>query len=89
LIPARLLLPGRYSINLTLHTPKTHLYDRRKQALCFTIIATAGDQYDGFTGDELGHVHADVKWQRTDEEPSPVSARDVATALAATDSSSS
>src|SRR5205085_10751539 len=33
LIPARLLLPGRYSITLALHTPKTKLYDLRKQAL--------------------------------------------------------
>src|SRR5205807_7138349 len=31
-IPARLLLPGSYFINLVLHTPKTHLYDLRKQA---------------------------------------------------------
>ena len=89
LIPARLLLPGRYSINLALHTPKTLLYDLRKQALSFRIVATAGDGYDGFAGDELGHVYADVKWHRTDEEHAPASARDAATVLAATDSSSS
>jgi len=38
LIPARLLLPGRYSITLALHTPKTKMYDVRKQALgCRTL----------------------------------------------------
>src|SRR5205807_5988704 len=40
LIPARLLLPGRYFISLALHTPKTKLYDLRKQALSFRIVAT-------------------------------------------------
>ncbi len=62
LIPARLLLPGRYFITLALHTPKTKLYDLRKQALGFRIVATIADRYDGFAGDELGHVYADVKW---------------------------
>jgi lipopolysaccharide transport system ATP-binding protein len=66
-IPARLLLPGRYSISLALHTPKTKLYDLRKQALSFRIVATVGDRYDGFAGDELGQVYADVKWRRTDQ----------------------
>lgn len=64
LIPARLLLPGRYFISLALHTPKTKLYDVRKQALSFRIVATVTDRYDGFSGDDLGHVHADVKWRR-------------------------
>jgi len=64
LIPGRLLLPGRYSITLALHTPKTKLYDIRRQAFSFRIVATVADRYDGFSGDELGHVHADVKWQR-------------------------
>src|SRR5947209_6725624 len=40
LIPARLLLPGRYSITLALHTPKTKMYDVRKQALGFRILGT-------------------------------------------------
>ena len=63
LIPARLLLPGRYSITLALHTPKTKLYDVRKQALGFRILATMTDRYDGFSGDDLGQIHADVTWQ--------------------------
>ena len=63
LIPARLLLPGRYSITLALHTPKTKLYDVRKQALGFRIIATMTERYDGFSGEDLGQVHADVTWQ--------------------------
>ena len=62
LIPPRLLLPGRYSITLALHTPKTKLYDVRKQALGFRILGTMTDRYDGFSGDDLGQVHADVKW---------------------------
>jgi hypothetical protein len=66
-IPARLLLPGRYSISLALHTPKTKLYDFRKQALGFRIVGTIGDRYDGFAGDELGQIYADVKWHRTDQ----------------------
>ena len=66
-IPRRLLLPGRYFINLALHTPKTKLYDRRLQALGFTIVATVTDSFDGFAGDELGHVYADVKWRRIDQ----------------------
>jgi len=67
LIPGCLLLPGRYSISLGLHTPKTKLYDLRKQALGFRIIASVLDRYDGFAGDELGQIFADVKWSRTDE----------------------
>jgi lipopolysaccharide transport system ATP-binding protein len=69
LIPARLLLPGRYSITLALHTPKTKLYDIRRQALSFRIVATVADRYDGFAADELGQVHADVKWQRIQNVP--------------------
>jgi hypothetical protein len=64
-IPGRLLLPGRYSVSLALHTPKTKLYDRREQALGFRILAMVNDRYDGFAGDELGQIFADVKWSRT------------------------
>lgn len=63
LIPARLLLPGRYSVTLALHTPKTKLYDVRKQVLSFRILASMTDRYDGFSGDDLGHIFADVKWR--------------------------
>jgi len=66
-IPRRLLLPGRYFVHLALHTPKTKLYDRRPQALSFTIVATVADSFDGFSGEELGHVYADVKWRRIDQ----------------------
>ncbi|HLW35873.1 MAG TPA: ABC transporter ATP-binding protein [Chthoniobacterales bacterium] len=66
-IPAHLLLPGRYSITIALHTPKTKLYDVRKHALGFRILATMLDRYDGFSGDDLGHVYANVKWQRANE----------------------
>ena len=62
-IPAHLLLPGRYSITLALHTPKTKLYDARKQALGFKILATMLDRYDGFSGEDLGQVYADVQWR--------------------------
>jgi lipopolysaccharide transport system ATP-binding protein len=68
-IPRRLLLPGNYSINLELHTPKTKLYDLRKNALSFRIVGTIADRYDGFAGDELGQIYADVKWCRTEHEP--------------------
>jgi len=67
LIPARLLLPGSYSTTLALHTPKTKLYDRRRQALTFGIVGTMADKFDGFSGDDLGHVYANVKWQRVEE----------------------
>jgi len=67
LIPGRLLLPGSYSITLALHTPKTKLYDRRRQALTFRIVGTMADKFDGFSGDDLGQVYANVKWQRVDE----------------------
>jgi lipopolysaccharide transport system ATP-binding protein len=79
LIPGRLLLPGSYSITLALHTPRTKLYDRRRQALTFRIVATMADRFDGFSGDDLGQIYADVKWQRVDEHdigspvPTPVS----------------
>src|SRR4029077_10225488 len=53
-IPARLLLPGHYFITLALHTPKTKLYDARREALSFRIVPTVTDRYDGFSGDELG-----------------------------------
>ena len=62
-IPSRLLLPGHYFITLVLHTPKTKLYDLRRQALSFRIVANVADRYDGFSGEELGHVYADVKWE--------------------------
>ena len=68
MIPGRLLLPGRYSITLALHTPKTKLYDRRTRALSFRVVGTIGDSFDGFAGDELGHVYADVKWQEIDHQ---------------------
>jgi lipopolysaccharide transport system ATP-binding protein len=64
-IPAPLLLPGRYSISLALHVPKTKFYDNREHALSFTVVATAADRYDGFSTDEVGQVYADVKWSRT------------------------
>ena len=65
LIPPHFLLPGRYLINLSLHTPKTRLYDSREQALCFRINTDAIDSaHGGFASDELGHVYADVKWHR-------------------------
>ena len=67
-IPGRLLLPGTYSITLALHTPRTKLYDRRRQALIFKIVATMADRFDGFSGDDLGQIYADVKWQRVDDE---------------------
>jgi lipopolysaccharide transport system ATP-binding protein len=71
-IPGRLLLPGRYSISLALHTPKTKMYDVRKQALSFRIVATLADRYDGFAGDDLGQVHADVKWDKIEASRVPV-----------------
>jgi lipopolysaccharide transport system ATP-binding protein len=62
-IPSQLLLPGRYFINLALHVPNTHLYDRREQSLCFQIIGLPGG-YHGFPSEELGHVYANVNWQK-------------------------
>lgn len=72
-IPARLLLPSRYSITLALHVPKTKMYDRRKQALSFRIVSTIADRFDGFASEDLGQVFADVQWRRIerhDQEPS-------------------
>ena len=69
-IPGHLLLPGNYSLTLALHTPKTKLYDLRKHALGFTVLSTMDDRFDGFTGDDLGHVYADVKWEETDNHAS-------------------
>ena len=62
-IPAHLLLPGRYFINLALHTPKTRLYDLREQSLSFRINSDF-DAHHGFGSDELGHVYVDVKWRQ-------------------------
>ena len=69
LIPGRLLLPGLYFVTLALHTPKTKLYDLRKQALSFRIVPTMADRFDGFAGDELGQIFADVKWHRIENIP--------------------
>jgi len=77
MIPGRLLLPGNYSITLALHTPKTKLYDLRRHALGFKIVATMDDRFDGFASDELGYVYADVKW-RTDDTLAPASVREAA-----------
>lgn len=68
-IPGRLLLPGHYFITLALHTPKTKLYDLRKQALSFRVVATMADRFDGFAGDELGQIFANVKWQQIENAP--------------------
>jgi lipopolysaccharide transport system ATP-binding protein len=68
LIPSRLLLPGRYFVSLWLHTPNTQMYDRRPQSLSFQVIGAA-DGYHGFSSEEMGQIHADVKWQKN-EEPS-------------------
>jgi lipopolysaccharide transport system ATP-binding protein len=75
-IPGRLLLPGRYSITLALHTPKSKMYDLRRQALGFRIVATMTDRYDGFSTDEVGQVYADVKWQRDNENNLPAANSD-------------
>jgi len=72
MIPARLLLPGRYFINLALHIPNVHLYDRRDQALGFQIVGMPGG-YQGFPTEELGQVYADVKWEKTAETRTQVS----------------
>src|SRR6267142_675635 len=72
MIPARLLLPGRYFINLALHIPNVHLYDRRDQALGFQIVGMPGG-YQGFPTEELGQVYADVKWEKTAETRTEVS----------------
>lgn len=82
LIPARLLLPGSYSITLALHTPKTRMYDRRRHAVGFKIVATVSDKFDGFSGDDLGQIYADVKWQRVDENDLGAPARDPVSMLA-------
>ena len=66
MIPSRLLLPGRYLINLALHIPNVHLYDRRDQALGFQIVGMPGG-YHGFPSEELGQIYADVKWKKTAE----------------------
>jgi len=66
MIPSRLLLPGRYFINLALHIPNVHLYDRRDQALGFQIVGMPGG-YQGFPSEELGQIYADVKWNKTAE----------------------
>jgi lipopolysaccharide transport system ATP-binding protein len=68
LVPSRLLLPGDYSVTLTLRTPRTALYDCRRQALNFRIVATMADRFDGFSGDDLGQVYANVKWHRVGED---------------------
>jgi lipopolysaccharide transport system ATP-binding protein len=80
LIPARLLLPGRYFINLALHTPKIHLYDLREQALCFRIIGNP-DPHHGFSSEQLGHVSADVQWHRIEGESTALPARKAAPIL--------
>jgi lipopolysaccharide transport system ATP-binding protein len=66
-IPARFLLPGRYFVNFALHTPKTHLYDLREQALGFRINVPA-DAHHGLGSDEVGQVYADIKWRRTEDQ---------------------
>jgi lipopolysaccharide transport system ATP-binding protein len=78
IIPGRLLLPGSYSITLGLHTPRTKLYDRRRHALAFRVVATMADRFDGFSGDDLGQIYANVKWQRADQRQfGPVAPRPV------------
>jgi lipopolysaccharide transport system ATP-binding protein len=81
MIPARFLLPGRYFLNFALHTPKTHLYDLREQALGFRINMPA-DAHHGYASDEVGHVYADIKWRRT-EQPSASLRHNVESAMTA------
>jgi len=79
-IPARLLLPGRYSVTLALHVPKAKMYDLRKQALSFRIVSTIADRFGGFADDELGQIFADVKWRIADPESRASNARIAAAA---------
>ena len=65
-IPATLMLPGRYSVNLALHRPNVETYDFREQVLGFEVIS-ADAQYQGFPRDALGQVHADVTWRKGPE----------------------
>jgi len=61
-IPSRLLLPGRYYINIALHRPNVQMYDYREHVLSFEIIQTG--EYSGFPASALGFVHVDVKWRK-------------------------
>jgi len=82
LIPSRLLLPGHYFVTLALHTPKTKLYDVRREALSFRVVAAMTDRYDGFSGDDLGQIYANVKWQRVDKDDTRAATRDSTSILA-------
>jgi lipopolysaccharide transport system ATP-binding protein len=82
-MPPRLLLPGPYFVNLALHTPHIQLYDFRGQSLHFKIIGAA-EGYHGFSSEELGHVYADVKWQRSEEDRKPTPIANMDAALAST-----
>ena len=62
-IPAHLLLPGRYHVNLALHRPNAMLFDLREQALSFEVIKTAADHH-GFPSSSLGVVNVDVAWRQ-------------------------
>ena len=57
-IPATLMLPGRYLVNLALHRPNVEIYDFHEQVLGFEVISADG-HYHGFPSGTLGHVHAE------------------------------
>jgi lipopolysaccharide transport system ATP-binding protein len=63
IIPSRLLLPGRYFIDIALHRPNLQLYDYRERALSFEVIQPSG-RYSNFPSSAFGYVHAEVIWHR-------------------------
>jgi lipopolysaccharide transport system ATP-binding protein len=61
-IPAKLLLPGSYSISVALHRPNLQMFDCHEHVLRFDVEETGSGRYD-YPAHTLGHVMVDLKWE--------------------------
>ena len=60
-IPARFLVPGKYTVFLALHIPNIEVLSILDDMLGFEIEETGTDFYT-YHGNDYGCVFADVKW---------------------------
>jgi hypothetical protein len=62
-IPGKFLLPGNYSITVTLHRPNIQFYDHREHILTFEVEETDSGRYE-YLPQTMGHVLIDLQWEK-------------------------
>ncbi len=67
-IPAKLLPPGHYALNIALHRPNISMFDYREHVISFDVEET-GSGREEFYGQDIGYVLVDLKWKHESEIP--------------------